>query len=295
MRRPSTTRQVADEALYRASKQIGGVGAVLDGVIFRPGGVAGENVFTTFGDAFAAALATSCTTTIYVDDSIAIATVPPGVYDGLGVLLLAGRGLNLGGVGNILMIEDGAVLKNWGGINNSTTGLLEIRCACVTTHAFSMTDATQFLLNGSSKISLDVGALVSAFDVSAPGAFQENVFRCFGPGSIDNTNAPTVPVISVQAGWQLDVILNAYFEFSEFLITGNEIGGPVGSTVQFFRDDTQPALASALFFGTYNDFMSSNSGNEMYVPAVAGDWSGTAPTSVANALDRIAAKIGPIP
>jgi hypothetical protein len=32
-----------------------------------------------------------------------------------------------------------------------------------------------------------------------------------------------------------------------------------------------------------------------YVPAVLADWSGTAPTSVQNALDRIAAKITPIP
>ena len=31
-----------------------------------------------------------------------------------------------------------------------------------------------------------------------------------------------------------------------------------------------------------------------YTPAVSGDWSGTAPTTVAAALDRIAAALGPI-
>ena len=31
-----------------------------------------------------------------------------------------------------------------------------------------------------------------------------------------------------------------------------------------------------------------------YAPAVVANWSGTAPTSVANALDRIAAALGPI-
>jgi hypothetical protein len=34
--------------------------------------------------------------------------------------------------------------------------------------------------------------------------------------------------------------------------------------------------------------------NLLYTPAVVGDWSGTPPTDVANALDRIAAAIGPI-
>lgn len=32
-----------------------------------------------------------------------------------------------------------------------------------------------------------------------------------------------------------------------------------------------------------------------YTPAVLANWSGVAPTSIANALDRIAAKITPIP
>ena len=35
--------------------------------------------------------------------------------------------------------------------------------------------------------------------------------------------------------------------------------------------------------------------NLLYTPAAVGDWSGTPPTDVANALDRIAAAIGPIP
>jgi hypothetical protein len=34
--------------------------------------------------------------------------------------------------------------------------------------------------------------------------------------------------------------------------------------------------------------------NSTYTPAVSGDWSGTTPTTVAAALDRIAAAIGPI-
>lgn len=32
-----------------------------------------------------------------------------------------------------------------------------------------------------------------------------------------------------------------------------------------------------------------------YVPAIVANWNGTAPTSIANALDRLAAHLGPIP
>jgi hypothetical protein len=41
-------------------------------------------------------------------------------------------------------------------------------------------------------------------------------------------------------------------------------------------------------------FFSTMGQDVVYTPSVLANWSGTAPTSVANALDRIAAKIGPI-
>lgn len=35
-------------------------------------------------------------------------------------------------------------------------------------------------------------------------------------------------------------------------------------------------------------------GMDAYTPAVSGDWTGSAPTTIAAALDRIAAALGPI-
>jgi len=282
------TRQVADEAMYRASNsQVGA--APIDGVIFRPGGVAGGNVYTTWAGAFAAAVASNCTTTIVVDSSITPAVVPPGTYDGEGVLLLAGHGLTAGGISNFLTISDGATLKDFGGFSTNMNGLLDIRCECRTTQAFSLTDSEEFLMGESCTIQLEVGALVPALIIGATGATQSNTFRCFGPAAIDNTNAPTVPVIEVTNGWTGDFILNSYFSSELFLVTGNEIGGPVGSTVNFFRDNTVPAMSSALFFGTYGDFLSCNASGEAYTPSVPGNWVGPAPATVQEALDRIAA------
>jgi hypothetical protein len=47
--------------------------------------------------------------------------------------------------------------------------------------------------------------------------------------------------------------------------------------------------------GTLTIIQNSIAANVAYAPAVLANWSGVAPTSVANALDRIAAKITPIP
>ena len=56
---------------------------------------------------------------------------------------------------------------------------------------------------------------------------------------------------------------------------------------------TGPVLASLVGYDLNLDIQSAT--DVSYTPAVLADWSGTAPTSVANALDRIAAKITPIP
>jgi hypothetical protein len=43
------------------------------------------------------------------------------------------------------------------------------------------------------------------------------------------------------------------------------------------------------------DRMRADAGDGTYTPAVIAHWNGTAPTTIAEALDRIAAFIGPIP
>ena len=114
-------------------------------------------------------------------------------------------------------------------------------------------------------------------------------------GTLDNSNAPTVPVITTDAGATTTIYAHSAAVNFTFLVTGNEIGGGPGSRVLWENDDTVPPLASALFTGTLIQAPSSDAGNMSYQPSNLANWSGVAPTSVANALDRIAAKIGPIP
>ncbi len=55
------------------------------------------------------------------------------------------------------------------------------------------------------------------------------------------------------------------------------------------------APTGILYWSNASAWVPLDAGGFSYAPAVIANWSGTAPTSVANALDRIAAHVGPIP
>lgn len=60
----------------------------------------------------------------------------------------------------------------------------------------------------------------------------------------------------------------------------------LGPLLERISGDTESAASSTEEAGTAD--------GTSYTPAVAADWTGTAPTTVQEALDRIAAALGPI-
>ena len=128
-----------------------------DGIIFRPGGVASGNVYTTWATTMAALALTDGATTVYIDDSISAAKVPPGLWNGQNAKLQAyALGVNQ------LEIEDGGVLANWSAI----LGLFVV-CDCVTTQALSFaTPFAEFSLELGAVLSMNVGATVPAIVIT---------------------------------------------------------------------------------------------------------------------------------
>jgi hypothetical protein len=217
-----------------------GASSELDGIVFRPGGVAGGNVYTTWATAFAAALATNDTTTIYVDSSMAPATVPAGAWNGQGVLTLAAFNVGL----DALAVDDGGTLEELQAIEG-----LQVDCACVTTAALTIANGASLYLSRYSKIVLQVGALVPALQVAAGVVVALEL----DSGALDNTNAPTVGVVNVTNGGAL-VCTNMTAEFSTSpLTTGNEISGIAGAFVAWDRPDVVPPMTSTLYHGTVAD------------------------------------------
>jgi hypothetical protein len=268
-----TTRQIADEALYRGVMATGNEFAA--GIIFRPGGVKAGNVFTTWAEIMEVVTAVNGATTVFIDASLAAAIVPPGTYNGFGCVELSAFN---DGIGYILQLQDGATLANWSFISG-----VVVECACVTKAAFTYEPNTQLFMENFAGIAFAPGALVPA--IQAPSSFgfisRTAVF--------DNSNAPTVAVLNCPAGSFVTMyIQDAAFNFS-FLVTGNEIGGQVGAQLFWENDASTPPLASSLYLGTLNQEPTAQAAYVEYSPAVPANWVSPPPTTVAQALDRIAA------
>jgi hypothetical protein len=216
----------------------------LTNVIFRPGGVAGGNVYTTWATAFAAAMTSNDALIMYVDSSLGTPTVPAGTYDGNGALTLATYNSN---GEDFLSVADGGVLENI-----RTVDGLVIEGACVTTSAMTFTPEFSYLtLTNFAILRLLAGAAVP---MVAYGAGQEPTLYSV-TGELDNSNAPTIPVVSLTATTILAVYatLNQGPSDFPFLVTGNEIGGPAGAVLNYGRDDTVFPFTGTLFHGTLND------------------------------------------
>lgn len=134
------------------------------------------------------------------------------------------------------------------------------------------------------------------------GAFQIFASKVAGLGSSGGTQ----PLVSIGNGTAMTgTLANETTLVGKAIVTAagtalalilNESSIPAGTitaagALQITADSTSTVDAS--YAASTTD--SANSAVVSYTPAVVANWNGTAPTSVANALDRIAAKIGPIP
>ncbi len=77
-----------------------------------------------------------------------------------------------------------------------------------------------------------------------------------------------------------------------FWLSPHAIGGAGTAVVDV--DDSSP-ISGTQDVGTLTKLLTADALTETYTPAIVANWNNVAPTSVANALDRIAAKITPIP
>lgn len=115
--------------------------------IFRPGGVDGDNVYTSWVDLYAATLNVQGSFLIQIDSTIATATVPPGVYDFGGRCTIGPIAPNVGNppdpnnFENRLNVSNGAVLRDVA----SLRGPVAVRTFGTTTPNFEFT-GTQLLV-----------------------------------------------------------------------------------------------------------------------------------------------------
>lgn len=236
--------------------------------ILRPGGVAGGNVYTSWPSLYAALTRVAGPKWIEIDDSIVSpAVVPAGAY-ALDQVRISGKGPASGlelaaGVtftATTLTIENLLVTSNVTGpvwtYTSATIGALYLTAAAVACN----NAASPFLL------------------VSGAGA--EVVAIGFEASIGDGTHE----VLGSAAGGTLEI------NFVASLATGDSLAG--AATSLFYDAASTVNLPQPVGVSL---FPISQASNTTYTAATVANWSGTNPTSVANALDRIAAHSGPIP
>ena len=185
----------------------------------RPGGVAGGTCDTT-GKGYCVTSrlsASQCACILYVDSSLAAATVPAGTWDCSGALTLAGYNV----FEDTLTVADTGILKRPQAISGLT-----VECTCATTQALSFNDGDTFFLDRFCNIVyLLAGAAVPAIQI--PNGAILAIF--FNSGAVDNTAAPTIGVIGIAAGGDLAATIGTAYFSSSPLITGIEIKSSSGS------------------------------------------------------------------
>jgi hypothetical protein len=249
--------------------------------VYQPGGTATKNVYTNFATMMGAVSAIQGDKWIKFDGTHGQLVVPPGTWnvDGCTFTIAGGYGgFSIGSNTGTLFLADGAHL---------TYQNLKIEQLWVVLNG--NTPAVQAA--PSSVLTLDLGASIFAGTGTAPflrvstNALPGVQLFLRGGATIGEG---TKPVFEVDAA-----VVNAFMTLQDAsFISPNAITG-AGTLVTFLSDDA--AIFPPQPIVTLVQSKQSDAVRVAYTPASLPHWSGVAPTSVADALDRIAAKITPIP
>lgn len=255
-------------------------------LVFRPGVPSSGNVFETWTQLMAAFATTRGTVTIAVDDSVAPTIIDVGSWD------LQDRAtlVDLKQKENpqtTLFIPDGATLRNL----TNFAQLLNIEATPITTPSLAYDPGVIVLIIREGVVLANRGtrALIEVAPASSVNILlSDNAF-------LDNSLPPFAPFANLAVGPGQSFSITSLGN-SGLLGLTNTVSGVAGAFVVIQYDSswqgnpTLPNYFGGLIERSLNDALFMD-----YEPAVLANWSGIAPTSTANALDRLAAKVGPVP
>ena len=152
-------------------------------IVYRPGGVAGSNVFVTWAAVMAAFAMTQGPVDFVVDDSIAPATVPVGFYDLQGRVTLTSYVQKETPSPTELTLADGAVFKDLRAIRS----IKQVNIAATAAPALQFTSSRVFTLedgailkNTGAQPAIRLGAADKIFVMLAENSVYDNSGGAFG-------------------------------------------------------------------------------------------------------------------
>ena len=266
-------------------------------VIYRPGGTAANNVFTTWATALASAQGYG-KSRILIDSSLAAATVPSGTHHLGGSIRLAPFSVGYVGLTTpqaTLTILDGGTLLDCEGIEGSMT----LQCTCTTTKALDFTwgiGEVWFSVRDGATLQMLSGATVAACQIPQPvtGSVlgELDLLLNFCP-VLDASATPGVPLFALMSTNASLTSCLGVAAYSGLTVYGDIVSGNAGTKSQVIwdTDSSIPPFASSLFSGTYTPIFESSAARNAYIPTVATGWNGAAPTNIRQGLDRVAAAL----
>jgi hypothetical protein len=236
------------------------------------------------------------------------ACVVPG---GLGVVDMMGADFSVWQLDSgtcTLSIQDGTTLKNISEFDGTLNNGFLIQCLSNTAPSLSW----DFSAGLPDYLAVRDGSIIQALGsmpaIVIPGATPQagpailNILCETGGGFDNSTSGVGVPVIQVQGPMATAGTLNLFLQngpvITGFPIVGNDApgNGIFNLTYDSTLDPTASNWPGALFpGGTFSAVALDLIPNLQYFPAVPLNWTGSTTLTIQQALDRIAAKIGPIP
>lgn len=249
-------------------------------VIFQPGGTTNGNVYATWPEVVQAVDRADGAAMLWIDDSLAPAEVSLSL-NGHGKLTIAGAL----GVPTTLTVLDGYVLKNV----REITGNLTIEATTATSYAMEYDESKELIVSDGAGLSLKGGSTLPLF--VAPDGMQVTTKEY---GRILSAAGP-VAAIQLTATKSL-----AYYAWNSRVGTppaSNAFAASAAESLYFTTDASgfDFSAANPNCTATLTTTLNDQATYESYDAANPADWSGSAPATVKEALDRIAAKITPIP
>jgi hypothetical protein len=271
-----------------------GSSGALAAIIYRPAGPAGGNVFTTSADVATALNHVNGAAIVFLEGGTFApgCTLDAGVtWDFQGVGSISG-GLSGGSMQiQVLTVEDTGQIQNVFDVIAS-----RVICKSQTVPSFGLMSTTAGInFYDGTWLQLDASCTLAPIEIApgGPGLF----LRCDNIFQWDNSAAPTVPFISMADG------TNMTLQFFRAPIPGgtkqffpvNLFSGSALTSATINADASGWPMQTWSAATIVSELQVDDALGIKYEAANLGNWSGVSPSSVADALDRIAAHVGPIP
>lgn len=263
-----------------------GTGSVASTFVFRPGGTAGANVYTSFSALVTAAAAVAGPRQIEFDSSLAAITIPAGAWDfgAYGDVTFVGAQV----AGTAIAIADGATFVNpitrWVRVQATFAGTT-VPCMAITigTYRIDLYEGSQWTVSGSQPllhVSFSIGGAANvALYLNHNSALVTGDAQ-IGGGHYDVVNV-TRATLSINVHDEAAVQLDTVSETSAtFVVTLDSSAAQVSQAQYNMPGHTLIPPFYAL--GTAATA-------EGYTAGTPGNWGATPPTRVSDALDALAA------